>query len=54
LGGDRRVEAFLEGYNVTNYVTLTGGSGNMTSPAFLLRTGARDARQVQWGARYSF
>lgn len=54
VGGDRRIEAFLEAYNVTNYVTLTGGSGNMSLATFLVRTGARDARQVQWGARYSF
>ena len=54
LGGNRRIEAFLEAYNVTNYVTLTGGTGNMSSSSFLIRTGARDARQVQWGARYSF
>ena len=54
LGGNRRIEAFLEGYNVTNYVTLTGGTGNMSSSSFLIRTGAREARQVQWGARYSF
>ena len=54
LGGNRRIEAFLEGYNVTNYVTLTGGTGNMSSSSFLIRTGARDARQIQWGGRYSF
>ena len=54
VGGDRRIEAFLEAYNATNYVTLTGGSGNMSLATFLIRTGARDARQVQWGARYSF
>ena len=54
VGGDRRIEAFLEAYNATNYVTLTGGSGNMSLATFLVRTGARDARQVQWGARYSF
>jgi hypothetical protein len=54
LGGNRRIEAFLEACNVTNYVTLTGGTGNMSSSSFLIRTGARDARQVQWGARYSF
>jgi hypothetical protein len=54
LGGTRRLEAFFEGYNVTNYVTLTGGLSNMSSASFLIRTGARDARQVQWGARYSF
>ena len=55
---DRRrpgsIEAFLEAYNATNYTTLTGGTSNMSLPTFLVRTGARDARQVQWGARYSF
>ena len=54
LGGNRRIEAFLEAYNATNYTTLTGGSGNMSLATFLIRTGARDARQVQWGARFSF
>lgn len=54
LGGSRRIEAFLEGYNATNYTTLTGGSSNMSLSTFLIRTGARDARQVQWGARFSF
>ena len=54
LGGDKQIEAFLEAYNATNFVTLTGGSGNMSSATFLQRTGARDARQIQWGARYSF
>ena len=54
IGGTRKIEAFLEAYNATNYTTLTGGSGNMSLPTFLVRTGARDARQVQWGARYSF
>lgn len=54
LGASRRLEAFLEAYNATNYTTLTGGTGNMRLPAFLIRTGARDARQVQWGARFRF
>jgi hypothetical protein len=54
LGGNRRLEAFLEAYNATNYTTLTGGSSNMGLATFLVRTGARDARQVQWGARFSF
>ena len=54
IGNRRRLEVFLEGYNVSNYVTLTGGSSNMGLASFLLRTGARDARQVQWGGRYVF
>lgn len=54
LSDTKRLEAFLEAYNLTNYVTLTGGTGNMSSAAFLIRTGARDARQVQWGGRIRF
>ncbi len=54
IGANRRIETFLEGYNATNYTTLTGGTNNMSLPAFLIRTGARDARQVQWGARFRF
>jgi hypothetical protein len=54
IGNRRRIEAFLEGDNVTNYVTLIGGSTNMGLASFLLRTGARDARRIQWGARFVF
>ncbi|MCC7418227.1 MAG: TonB-dependent receptor [Acidobacteria bacterium] len=54
LGGDRRMEVFLEAFNVLNTVNLTGGSSNMRLATFLIRTGARDERQIQWGARYSF
>jgi hypothetical protein len=41
-------------FNVPNFVDLTGGNNNMNAAAFLIRTGARDPRQVQWGARYTF
>jgi Carboxypeptidase regulatory-like domain len=54
LGGDRRLELFLEMFNVPNFVDLTGGNNNMNVTAFLVRTGARDPRQLQWGARYTF
>jgi hypothetical protein len=54
LGNRRRLEAFLEAYNASNYVTLSGGSSNMGLASFLIRTSARDARQVQWGGRYVF
>ncbi|MEZ5288168.1 MAG: carboxypeptidase regulatory-like domain-containing protein [Vicinamibacterales bacterium] len=54
VGGGRRFETFLEAYNATNYTTLTGGSSNMSAAAFLIRTSARDARQVQWGGRFTF
>jgi outer membrane receptor protein involved in Fe transport len=54
VGGERQIEVFLEAFNVLNTVNLQGGSSNMRLATFLLRTGARDARQIQWGARYSF
>ena len=42
---------------LTNHVNLrppTGQAANMGAPAFLQRTAARDARQIQWGVRYVF
>jgi hypothetical protein len=54
LSANRRLEIFLEGYNVTNHTTLYGGSGNMSSSSFLIKTSALDARQTQWGARFVF
>jgi hypothetical protein len=61
LGGTRRLELLIEGFNVTNHVNFlppvgaAPGSGNpMSAPAFLARTAARRARQLQWGLRYVF
>ncbi|MFN8061464.1 MAG: TonB-dependent receptor [Vicinamibacterales bacterium] len=54
MGGRRRAEIFLEGYNVLNHVTKYGGVGSMVSNAVLIRTTALDARQLQWGARFVF
>jgi hypothetical protein len=54
LGGSHSVQVFLEGYNITNYVSRMGGTGNLNSPAMFIRTGARDPRQLQWGLRYEF
>jgi len=54
LGGARRLELFLEMFNVPNFVDLTGGNNTMNAAAFLIRTTARDPRQLQWGARYVF
>lgn len=54
-GRDRRLELFIEGFNVTNYVNFRPPFGAvMNAPAFLVRTSARDARQLQWGLRYTF
>jgi hypothetical protein len=54
VGGARRVELFAEAFNVTNFVNRTGGIGDVRLATFNVPTGAQDARQVQWGARYSF
>lgn len=54
LGGSRQLQVFLESYNTTNYVSFMGGNNNINNRSFFIRTGARDARQVQWGARYVF
>jgi hypothetical protein len=54
MGSQRRLELFLEMFNVPNFVDLMGGNSNMNVSAFLVRTAARDPRQIQWGARYVF
>jgi Carboxypeptidase regulatory-like domain/TonB dependent receptor-like, beta-barrel len=60
-GNTQRVEIFIEGFNVTNHVNFRPPLGNppnagasIIAPAFLVRTAARDARQMQWGLRYVF
>ena len=53
-GNGRRVELFAEAFNITNFVNTTGFGGNVLLPTFNLPTGAQDARQIQWGARYAF
>ena len=54
LSGSRRLEVFLEAFNVTNFVNRTGGNANVRLASFGIPTGAADARQVQWGARFTF
>ena len=52
----QRLELTLEAFNLTNHVNYnsTSVNRNLNSPAFLERRTARDARQIQWGIRYSF
>jgi hypothetical protein len=52
----QRLELFLEAYNLTNHLNFEPFTvnGSMISGAFLIRRSARDARQIQWGARYVF
>jgi len=51
-----RLELSVEVFNLTNHVNYspTSVNRNLNSPAFLERRNARDARQIQWGLRYSF
>ena len=52
----QRLEVTLEAFNLTNHVNYnsTSVNRNLNSPAFLERRTARDARQIQWGIRFSF
>jgi hypothetical protein len=54
IGGRTRFELFLEAYNVLNAVNYENPSGAITSGSFASYTTARDARQIQWGARIQF
>ena len=49
-----RFEVFLEAYNLLNGVNFENPSGVITSGSFTSYTTARDARQIQWGARIQF
>mgnify|MGYP003527034277 FL=1 len=52
--GRKRFEVFLEAYNLLNTVNFENPSGAITSGSFATYTTARDARQIQWGARFQF
>jgi hypothetical protein len=49
-----RFDLFLEAYNLLNAVNYENPSGTITSGSFTVYTTARDARQIQWGARFQF
>jgi outer membrane receptor protein involved in Fe transport len=49
-----RFDVFLEAYNLFNTVNYENPSGVATSGSFTVYTTARDARQIQWGARFQF
>ena len=59
-GRSRRLELLAEAFNVTNIVNLRPpvasnqpeAGVSMNTASFLIRTAARDARQIQWGVRY--
>ena len=50
LGGSRRLELFLEMFNVPNFVDLTGGNNTMNAAPFLVRTAARQHRVLDHGS----
>jgi carboxypeptidase family protein/TonB-dependent receptor-like protein len=59
--GQDRLELLVEGFNLLNHSNLRQPFGsppnagsNINSAAFLQRTLARDARQLQWGVRFAF
>jgi hypothetical protein len=62
LRRSHRLELLIEGFNLTNHVNFRPpvASGqpeagvSINAASFLLRTSARDARQIQWGGRYRF
>jgi hypothetical protein len=54
VGVAGRVAVFLEAYNLFNAVNFENPSGVITSGSFATYTTARDARQIQWGARVQF
>jgi hypothetical protein len=54
IGAAGRIAVFLEAYNLFNTVNFENPSGVITSGSFATYTTARDARQIQWGARFQF
>lgn len=54
VGPNARFDVFLEAYNLFNTVNYENPTGSITSGSFTAYTIARDARQIQWGARFQF
>ena len=54
IAANSRFDVFLEAYNLLNTVNYENPSGVITSGSFATYTTARDARQIQWGARIQF
>ena len=54
LSTHKRLDVFVEAYNLFNGVNFENPSGVITSASFTVYTTARDPRQIQWGARFQF
>ena len=51
----RQLRLFAEAYNIFNRVNFQSTpNGNINSTSFLIRSTAADARQIQFGARFTF
>ena len=57
LGGSRRLNAFVDFFNMTNRVNFANPSGNQANPTFLVLTSYSTSytpRKIQLGARFEF
>jgi hypothetical protein len=56
FGTERRLDLFLEAYNLTNHTNFQPFTinGNIIAGDFLFRNSARDPSQIEWGVRYAF
>jgi outer membrane receptor protein involved in Fe transport len=57
LGGNRRLNAFVDFFNVTDRVNFANPSGNQANPTFLVLTSYSTSytpRKIQFGARFEF
>jgi len=57
LGATRRLNAFVDFFNVTDRVNFANPSGNLANPTFLVLTGYSTSytpRKIQLGARFEF
>lgn len=54
LGGDRRIQVRIEGFNVFNQVRFNNPGGTLGNPNFGRITSAQDGRVMQFGIKYLF
>ena len=56
LHNEQHLDLIFEGFNLTNHINYTPYSfnANINSTSFLVRNGASDGREAQWGVRYTF
>jgi hypothetical protein len=53
--GERKVlEGFFEGFNLANHPTRYAPGTSMNSASYMIPTASVDARDLQWGARFTY